>query len=198
MEQHALILLVVAWTMVTVFIFTSIVTCLSLVGWVKFANASQQNKLFYALIIEVAASAAGYWSHLLNPSFSEAKSSVFQQSLYDYWNSFHMEAVQSVDKPIQFPSAYSYEFDNGTGSLRYDAKLKVFQETTRRLNFPAYYHYFRPVKVDGDYIYVFDDARNFALKLPSHSGPAFFSGKDWKNTTFTPFHNVTVIADGAK
>lgn len=45
--------LVIGWTIVGGFVFTMIVTCLSLVGWIKFADPRQQQKLFYALIIEV-------------------------------------------------------------------------------------------------------------------------------------------------
>jgi hypothetical protein len=45
--------LVVGWTIVGGFVFTVIVTCLSLVGWIKFADPRQQQKLFYVLIVEV-------------------------------------------------------------------------------------------------------------------------------------------------
>jgi len=51
--------LVIGWTIVGAFLFTTVITCLSLIGWVKFADAKQQRKLFSALIIEVVVAAGG-------------------------------------------------------------------------------------------------------------------------------------------
>lgn len=45
--------LVVGWTLVGGFVFTVFVTCLSLVGWIKFADPQQQKKLFQILIVEL-------------------------------------------------------------------------------------------------------------------------------------------------
>lgn len=38
--------LVVGWTLVGAFAFTLLITCFSLVGWVKFVDPKQQRKLF--------------------------------------------------------------------------------------------------------------------------------------------------------
>jgi len=51
--------MVVGWTLVGGFVFTMVVTCLSLVGWVKFANPSQQKQLFAALVLELAVGVGG-------------------------------------------------------------------------------------------------------------------------------------------
>ena len=48
-----MMMLVVGWTLVGGFVFTMIVTCLSLVGWIRFADKSQQKKLFLVLIAEL-------------------------------------------------------------------------------------------------------------------------------------------------
>jgi hypothetical protein len=48
-----MMMLVVGWTLVGGFVFTVIVTCLSLVGWIRFADKSQQKKLFLVLIVEL-------------------------------------------------------------------------------------------------------------------------------------------------
>lgn len=45
--------LVIGWTIVGAFVFTTMITCLSLVGWLAFKVAAQQKKLFQALIVEV-------------------------------------------------------------------------------------------------------------------------------------------------
>jgi hypothetical protein len=49
---------VVAWTIVGAFVFTVLITCLSLVGWVRFADRAQQQKLFQVLIVEVGGGVA--------------------------------------------------------------------------------------------------------------------------------------------
>jgi len=45
--------LVVGWALVGAFVFTLVITCLSLVGWVKFTTPSQQKKLFTVIILEM-------------------------------------------------------------------------------------------------------------------------------------------------
>ena len=45
--------LVAGWTIVVAFIFTTIVTCMSLVGWIKFTYKRQQHGLYGALILEL-------------------------------------------------------------------------------------------------------------------------------------------------
>jgi len=45
--------LVVGWTLVGAFIFTVIVTLLSLIGWMRFADPEQQKVLFGALVVEL-------------------------------------------------------------------------------------------------------------------------------------------------
>jgi hypothetical protein len=49
--------LVIGWTIVGGFVFTMIITLLSLVGWIKFADRSQQKKLFSTLIVGVVVAA---------------------------------------------------------------------------------------------------------------------------------------------
>ena len=57
--------LVVGWTLVGGFVFTVVVTLLSLVGVVKFADPRQQRALFGALVLElivgVGGQAVGAW-----------------------------------------------------------------------------------------------------------------------------------------
>lgn len=51
--------LVIGWTIVVAFVFTTIVTCMSLVGWIKFASKKQQQGLYAALILELVVGGAG-------------------------------------------------------------------------------------------------------------------------------------------
>jgi hypothetical protein len=66
MVSHVQILqLIIAYTLAGAFVFTVIMTCLSLVGWVKFADSAQQQKLFYALIVEVVTIGVGFFAGFL-------------------------------------------------------------------------------------------------------------------------------------
>jgi hypothetical protein len=70
-QSHVFIIqLAVAYTLLGAFIFTVAITCLSLIGFVKFTNQSQQNKLFSVLIIEIIVIGVGYFGNILkyNPS----------------------------------------------------------------------------------------------------------------------------------
>jgi hypothetical protein len=62
--------LIIAYTLVGAFVFTVIITCASLIGWVRFADPAQQKKLFVALIVELVAICLGSFSDLLklNPN----------------------------------------------------------------------------------------------------------------------------------
>ena len=52
MNAHASIIqLIVGYTLTGALVFSVIVTCLSLVGWIKFADQAQQNRLFIVLIV---------------------------------------------------------------------------------------------------------------------------------------------------
>jgi len=54
MNSHLeIIQLILAYTLTGAVIFTVVTTCASLVGWIKFADPKQQNKLFYLLVVEL-------------------------------------------------------------------------------------------------------------------------------------------------
>ena len=57
--------LILAYSLVAVFVFTAIVTSLSLVGWTKFIDQDQQKTLFKVLIVEVAIVSVGFFANLL-------------------------------------------------------------------------------------------------------------------------------------
>jgi peptidoglycan L-alanyl-D-glutamate endopeptidase CwlK len=61
----AIFKLIIGYTLVGAFLFTVVVTCLSLVGIIRFANSSQQRKLFTVLVVELVAIALGAFSNLL-------------------------------------------------------------------------------------------------------------------------------------
>lgn len=75
MNHPEIIRLVIAYTLVGAFVFTAIITCLSLIGLVKFANSQQQNKLFYVMIVELVVGSVGFFFNFISfsPSTVSAK-----------------------------------------------------------------------------------------------------------------------------
>jgi len=63
--MDALMQLVVGWPLVGAFVFTVVVTCLSLVGWVRFMDPGQQKKLFQVVVVELLVGAGGLASGAL-------------------------------------------------------------------------------------------------------------------------------------
>jgi hypothetical protein len=59
---------IIACTLAGAFVFTVIITCLSLVGWVKFADSSQQKKMFYILIVQLVSGCVAFFFGYLNPN----------------------------------------------------------------------------------------------------------------------------------
>jgi len=53
MDQQPILQLVVAYTFVGALVFTVVLTCLSLVGWITFKDEKQQKKLFSVFLIEL-------------------------------------------------------------------------------------------------------------------------------------------------
>jgi len=67
MISHAeIIQLVIAYSLTGAFLFTFVITCLSLLGWLKFADLKQQKKLFYILVVELVTICMGSFSGFLN------------------------------------------------------------------------------------------------------------------------------------
>ena len=65
MNHRAFACLVIVCALLFVFVFTVIVTALSLIGLVTFANAGQQNKLFVVLIVEIVVIGVAFFKGIL-------------------------------------------------------------------------------------------------------------------------------------
>ena len=187
MDQRLIIQLAIAWTLVGAFVFTVATTCLSLVGIVKFAERAQQRKLFYILIFELVTICVTFFGGYLNFSPKAATQSVQQQSVYDYWRSVRKQSIASIDKPDSFPPLFKYQVNGLTGFFRYDGISNVFVETNSSPSTPIFY--FRPVRFENNALFVFDDSRNYTIKLPMTSGISYLSA-DGPNGHFAPFYNV--------
>ena len=71
-----LIQIIVAYTLVAVFVFTAIITSLSMVNIVKFADSSQQKMLFKVLIVELVIVAVGFFGNILTFSPSKVRKNI--------------------------------------------------------------------------------------------------------------------------
>lgn len=191
MEQ-SLIQLVIAWTLVGAFVFSVIITCASLVGWIKITDRAQQRKLFYILIVQLLTFGVTYFGKVLNYSPTVAINDIKRLTTYDYWKSFHHKGVIGIDKPNDFPDEYVYQFEGVEGRIKYYPDWNVYVESNERKDAPTYYYYFRPVGRDGEFLYVYDDSRAFVLKLPLKSGMAYLSTQGG-NGPYGEFHIVTVM-----
>jgi chromosome segregation ATPase len=64
---HAdIIKLIIGYTLTGAFVFTVIITCLSLIGIVKFADPAQQRRLFGVLVVELVVGCVGIYFGFLN------------------------------------------------------------------------------------------------------------------------------------
>ena len=97
-EQNAIptihvkiIKLVIAYTLTGALVFTIIVACLSLLGWVQFADSGQQQKLFNTLIVELVIIGVGFFSGLLK--FNPAKVQHNEKPTYE---------IDSLERLMEF------------------------------------------------------------------------------------------------
>ena len=92
MRAHIeLIQLIVAYALAGALVFTLVITCLSLLGWVRFASPAQQNKLFYVLIVELVTVAVGFFGGLLRFDAAEVQAEVIR----DYMSAPESRALGS-------------------------------------------------------------------------------------------------------
>jgi len=96
---------------------------------------------------------------------------------FDTWQSFHIASIPWIDKPSRFPSSFAYTDPASRlqGSFTYDAEKKVYIERTVLASAP--YYFFRPVRYQKNTLWLFDDSRNFTVKIPEGGGWAELSSE---------------------
>ncbi|WP_239292636.1 hypothetical protein [Candidatus Nitrotoga sp. 1052] len=75
--------LILAYSLVAVFVFTAMVTSLSLIGWARFIDQDQQKTLFKVLIVEVAIVSVGFFANLLEFNPATAKNQIVAGAFSD-------------------------------------------------------------------------------------------------------------------
>jgi len=78
-DHQELIRLIIAYTLAGAFVFTVVITCLSLVGWIKFANKKQQQKLFTCLIVQLVVVGVGFFTGFLQFNVSTVAKGLVEQ-----------------------------------------------------------------------------------------------------------------------
>jgi hypothetical protein len=92
MINHVQIIqLIVAYTLVGAFVFTVAITCMSLIGWIKFANKKQQQKLFATLIIQLVIVCVGFFTRILQFNPKTVASELVEQG----------KAIRQIQDAIQ-------------------------------------------------------------------------------------------------
>lgn len=71
-DHQIAVQLIIAYTLVGAFVFTMVITCGSLVGWITFSDVTQQQKLFVVLIVELVVIGPGSFSDSLRHNAGQA------------------------------------------------------------------------------------------------------------------------------
>jgi predicted nucleic acid-binding Zn-ribbon protein len=72
----AIIKLAISYTLALAFVFTVVITCLSMLGWVKFADPKQQKRLFVAVVVQLAVGSVGVFFDFLKINPTEVKEQI--------------------------------------------------------------------------------------------------------------------------
>ena len=91
MNHQAIIQLIIAYTLVGAFLFTVVITCLSLVGWIKLANSAQQQKLFSVLVVELVVGCLAFFFNFLTLNPTLAVKNIGDQAVV-----IHQKRIESL------------------------------------------------------------------------------------------------------
>ncbi len=99
MRHDQIIKLVIGYTLMGAAVFTVIVTSLSLVGWVTFADSGQQQKLFYVLTVEIIVTSVGYFSGQLKFNPTEVRQQIISDAATAKKRLWELSSITSPTEP---------------------------------------------------------------------------------------------------
>lgn len=111
-----LVKIILAYSLAATFVFTATVTCLSMIGWVKFSDPEQQKLLFKALIVELAVVVVGFFGKALEFNPSAAKEKIISTALETKKKNF-IEKLNSARK----------EYNEGNLQKAYELSNALFK-----------------------------------------------------------------------
>lgn len=103
-----LIQLTIAYTFTAVLVFTAVITALSLIGKVRFANQAQQRTLFRVLIVELVIVGVGFFSGFLEFDANEVQREIVTKEFNSRKKAFddNLAEAQRLYQAGQLPEAY--------------------------------------------------------------------------------------------
>lgn len=108
--------IILAYSLAATFVFTAAVTCLSMIGWVKFSDPEQQKILFKTLIIELTVVVIGFFGKALEFNPSAAKEKIVSAALADKKKAF-IEKLNSARN----------EYNSGNLQKAYELSNSLFK-----------------------------------------------------------------------
>ncbi|MEX0830340.1 MAG: hypothetical protein WD032_08855 [Nitrospirales bacterium] len=81
MTHSEIIQLIVAYTLVGALVFTVIITCLSVVGWIKLADDKQQEKLFYITIVQLVVGCVAFFFNFIQFDAVQVEKNIAEQAI---------------------------------------------------------------------------------------------------------------------
>lgn len=103
-----LIQLTIAYTFTAVLVFTAVITALSLIGKVRFADKSQQRTLFRVLIVELVIVGVGFFSGIFEFNANEVQRGIVTKEFSSRKKAFDgkLAEAQRLYQAGQLPEAY--------------------------------------------------------------------------------------------
>lgn len=132
MNHVETIQLAIAYTLLGAFVFTVVITCLSLVGVVKFANPQQQRRFFVALILELVVGCVGFFLDFLKLDPTAVSRNIASSARAELGQDI-ARTIQRANAPQEMPSIQT-TFILGGGarvSLAVDGKAFEVQSSQR-------------------------------------------------------------------
>jgi len=125
MDHKEIITLIITYTFTGAIVFTVIVTCLSMVGIIKFADKEQQKKLFSILIVELIVIAVGVFSGFLEFNPKQAVESVEKPAIAQGQDKANL--LKTID------SLLPYEIQQLADKLKIEVVGKEIDEKAEKL-----------------------------------------------------------------
>jgi hypothetical protein len=103
MNHVEIVQLAIAYTLLGALVFTVVITCLSLVGIVRFANQEQQRRLFAALILELVVGCVGFFFNFLKLDPTAVSRNIASNARAELGQDI-ARTIQRVNSPQEAPS----------------------------------------------------------------------------------------------
>jgi len=162
MSAHIeIIKLIIAWALTGTFLFTLIVTCLSLINVIKSIDKKLRNKLVRVLIVEVAVIAVGSFSDALR--FDPAKASNIIKD--EEREQIAVDILQSIAPAGNISNLQIYSPENRAKAINTLSLIKKVSPQTAGSEADSLINY---ISSSSAYLATKADSANFARNVGNH------------------------------